>query len=268
MGKMILAANKKNEEIMTNRLKLYLNLFILITILSMVIGCYTTSSSPKEVEKNVENLSYAINSGTILESLKSGKTDVFAQPTINQQVTTSQHAESVSWHQADYFFIAKALYQQTQQATLGVQNLYAMSFNMNCAETNQGTFSDGTFSSFKVIEVGENEIRVEYIILIQPLENSINTYKSEFHPNINSKKPINLLQYRISVEDALQIAEKNGGSLSRLKYSNNCKIYAHAPASDDTGWEISYSINQQGFWQSIFDITIDSQTGTYKISYP
>lgn len=251
----------------TNKPKVWLILLTLIAVL-MMSSCYALSDDAKEIEKNDEYRSYAINSMTILESLDRGDTNVFMLLEATPKASTSQPTRRVSWHQADYFRVAKALHQQSSQESLGEQNLYSISFTMDCAEIEQGTFRDATFSYFKTITNGKEETRVEYSIVIKPSENLVRTYKSEFTPNIKTKEPLNLTQNRISAEEALQIAEKNGGAEKRLSYKNNCEIYSRAPVSDANGWEVSYSNNRDGIWQTIFEIAIDSQGGTFKVLFP
>jgi len=252
----------------TNKPQVWLILLTFVTVLMMTSGCYALFDDAKEIEKNDEYRSYAINSMTILESLDRGDTNVFMLLEATPKASTSQPSNRVSWHQADYFRVAQALHQQSRQEALGEQNLYFMSFTMDCAEIEQGTYTDATFSSFKIITNGKEETRVQYSIVIKPSENLVRTYKGEFTPNIKIKEPLNLTQYRISAEEALQIAEKNGGAEERLSYKNNCEIYSRAPVSDANGWEVSYSNNRDQMWRTIFDIVIDSQSGTFKVLFP
>lgn len=252
----------------TNMTKVRFITLTFIAVFMMTSGCYSQADNAKEIEKNNEYRSYVINSMTILESLDSGDTNVFKLLEATPKASTSQPSRSVSWQQADYFRVAQALHQQSRQEPLGEQNLYSMSFTMDCAEIEQGTFRDATFSSFTTIANGNEETRVEYSIVIKPSENLIRTYKGEFTPNLKTKEPLNLTHYRISAEEALQIAEKNGGGEVRLSYKNICEIYLRAPVSNARGWEVSYSNNRSGIWQTIFDISIDSESGTFIVLFP
>lgn len=247
------------------------NWFIATTLIIVMIfgsGCNTKLGEAKEIEKNDEYQSFSFNSGSILEALNKGDTDVFTLLQLTPQVTISPSTKLVEWNQSDYLRVAQALHQQTRQEPLGQQNLFAISFTIDCSELDDGTFSEATFSSFKVIGTGDDESRIEYSIVIRPSENLIRTYKGEFSPNIKTKEPINLLKFKISVGDALKIAENNGGAETRLKYKNNCVVYIRAPESGAAGWEASYSNNRDGVWQTIFDIAIDSETGNANVLYP
>jgi hypothetical protein len=250
-----------------NRRKKWFKVFTLIAILVIALSCDPWSNEVKEKGKNFEDLTYSIDSKTILESLDRGDNNVFTllKATPTPIPLTSQPSRVPSWHLVDYFRVAQALHQRDMHEPLGVQNLYYMSFDMDCAEVEHATFYYAKFSSFKTMNVGKEETRIDYSILIQPSDNLVSTFKGEYTPNIKTRQPINLTHYRISIEQALQIAEKNGGADQRLNYKNDCEIYVRAPVSNTKGWEVSYSINRNKAWYEIFDIVIDSQNGAFDV---
>lgn len=135
---------------------------------------------------------------------------------------------------------------------------------MKCSDISKGTFSEAEFLSSKIIQTGGKEARVEYDIRIMPLHNMVQTSRVEFSPNINKREPIDLAQYRITAEIAMQIAEKNGGTETRLKNKNACQIDALAPGPDGKGWRIMY-LNINNLIDSIFEIFINPQTGAFTI---
>ena len=171
------------------------------------------------------------------------------------------------WSQADYFRVAQALYQQAWQELFEAQNVYAIDFQMDCAEIEQSLFSEVVLNSFRVIQMGEEETRVEYHNRISPSDHIVFTSRQEYNPNFEKKKPLDLTQYRITVEEIIQIAEKNGGAEKRLLYENDCKINALAPGLKGKGWVVSYKNDNDGWWR-IFEITIDPQTGAFEVLYP
>ncbi len=139
---------------------------------------------------------------------------------------------------------------------------------MDCEEIEQGLFSEGEIYSFKVIQTGKEETRVEYRNFILPSDHSVKTSRGEYTPNIQKKEPLDLTRYRISAEEAIQIAEKNGGVERRLQYGNDCKINAFASGLKDTGWEVYYKNNRDNWWHTIFMVTIDPQTGSFEVLHP
>ena len=125
------------------------------------------------------------------------------------------------------------------------------------------------FNSFKTIQlVGEEETRIEHWITIIPAKNLVYIVKVEYQPNVRRKKPIDLEQYRITADEALQIAERNGGHEARTAVGNDCEITAFSPTVNGGGWEINYVNYPDNFVKSLYGIAIDPQTGKYEVLYP
>ncbi|PKO15298.1 MAG: hypothetical protein CVU39_11890 [Chloroflexi bacterium HGW-Chloroflexi-10] len=238
--------------------------FTLITILSITSGCYAFFDDGIEIEGKGERQSYTIDSASILDSLVQGNTDIFKLQEATPVMISTPISESVTWSQADFFRIAQALYQKSWQETLGEQNLYAVAFVMDCSDIERGTFSKAEFYSFKIIKTGEEDTRVEYYIRIAPSENLVSTSKVEFSPSLHIMKPIDLEEYQISAEAALQIAEKNGGAEKRLEYKNECLINTIAPGPDGKGWRVTY-VNINNKIESYLKIAINPETGESKV---
>ena len=242
-------------------------LLALIAVLSFTSGCYGWFDDGYEVESNAEIKYYTINSATILDSLERGNIDIFGLFETTPKATSFPLSEPVSWDQADFLQIAQAFYKQFWQEPLGEQNVYNLSFDLDCAKIKQGVFSEAEILSFKVIGNGEEETRIQYRIRIVPSENLVYTSKAEYRPNLNAKEPIDLSQYRITAEAALQIAEKNGGAEKRLEFENDCRISALAPGPKGKGWRVLYQNNQDQWWTLFFEIAIDPQTGAFEVLY-
>jgi hypothetical protein len=238
--------------------------FTLITILSITSGCYAFFDDGIEIEGKGERQSYTIDSASILDSLVQGNTDIFKLQEAAPATISTPFSESVTWSQADFFRVAQALHQKSWQETLGKQNLYAVAFVLDCSDIERGAFSKAEFYSFKIIKTEEEETRVEYYIRIVPSENLVSTSKVEFSPSLQTMKPIDLEEYQISAEAALQIAEKNGGAEKRIEYKNGCQIDALAPGPDGKGWRVLY-LNNQKLIESYFEIAIDPETGEFKV---
>ena len=77
------------------------------------------------------------------------------------------------------------------------------------------------------------------------------------HPLIGWKN-IRLSQLQITAEDALTIAEENGGKETRQLVDNECRI--HARLAGDHTWQILIYQNDTG--SSLFRMVIDPSSGT------
>ncbi len=250
---------------MMYKLKRWVVLLLCTTVFGFS-GCNVWFDT-NESHSNFESRYFAINSLTILDSLDQGKTDIFTLLESTPQARSSTY-EEVSWSQADYLRIAKAIYQQAWQESLEAQDIYSMTFKMDCEEIEQGLFNEAEIISFIVLPTDKEETRREFHTYIRPPDQYVFTMKEDYTPNIQVKTPINLAQYRISAEEAVQIAEQNGATERRLKFGNDCTINVLAPGSVRKGWSVSYSNNKDGRWDVIFEIAINPFTGDIEILNP
>jgi len=73
-------------------------------------------------------------------------------------------------------------------------------------------------------------------------------------------------KFKVNAEDAVQIAEENGGREFRKAVSNSCSIVvALNPNPVDNGWLVAYFSNNGAV---NYIININPYTGSYKISKP
>ena len=79
---------------------------------------------------------------------------------------------------------------------------------------------------------------------------------------------INMEQVKITAQDALQIAELNGGHNTRTQIDQKCSIsITLAPDGLFSGWQVSYfSPNTPDV--NHLDVYVEEDTGEYKLDYP
>lgn len=252
---------------MPKKFKNWLVFFTLIGTLLYLMSSCALFDDRIQVLVNDEERYFSINPVNILESLEQGNTDVFTLLEATPGPLPSTHSTAISWSQDDFFRIAQTLHERSWGESLGSQNLDFMLFNMNCLDIEQGPFSDAELKFFKIIKTKEEDIRIDYHMYILPQRNLVIASKAEYEPNIYNLKPINLAEYHITAEEALQIAEKNGGSEKRLEVDNNCKIKAIADGYESNVWSIRY-VHILNIMDSFFTVAVDSQTGKFKVVYP
>ena len=241
-----------------NKQKKKYRFFILIVLWVAIVSCKYYIGYRAETEINREIGYYTFDPSTILDSLNRGDTDVFIFQEAWPETDTSGSSGTVFWSQEDYFRVAQVLHQQLWQVSLNTYNYYTV-FSVDCSDVENGAFSEAEFFSNQVIQSVEGEDRIEYHITINPTGDWVNALKKELSPNLHFVEPINLDDYRITAEEALQIAEENGGFDKRLEYDNTCYIDVYAPGSNFNGWHVSY-YNKNSV-QRIFKVVIDPQTG-------
>jgi hypothetical protein len=227
-------------------------LLALAILLASTLAC---NIDQRESTTSKFDSEYMIDSSTILETLAQGNENVFFEwKDISENEPTSPQ-EIVNWSQADYFRIANALHQFVWNESLSEINLFLMHFSLNCDETRNG-FQYAQFLFFKIIETDRGEVRIRHGIEIEPTDNHVAVWETEYYPVLANWKSIDLSKVKISAEQALQLAETNGGQQRRMAVNNECHI--SAAISRDTiqydGWMVNYS-------PSIFYDEIDPVTG-------
>ena len=200
--------------------------------------------------------SYQIDSNTIIAALDSGQTDLFTlmdspQPTAIPDV-------SVSWQQEDFIKVARALNQTVWSEPLSGWKLYSMHFSTACQDDPRG-FAEGDFYYFKTTFRDNGKIRftTQDFFISLPDEQATWAGGANFSRPLFGWKNIRLGRTQITAEDALTIAEENGGRESRLLVDNNCSI--HVMLSGDNFWQVyMYHDDTRAL---IFRMEIDPSTG-------
>jgi len=206
---------------------------------------------------------FMIDPETILESLDHGETNVFMPAIATPEVYSPPDRHLIySWSQSDYWKIANALHQHIWKEALEDWKLYRMFFYTDCADELNG-FAIGDFVVFKAV-IDQWKVRyAAHEIVIHPLVNSVSWGGNGNFPRpLLGWKSIDLGRLKVTADDALRIAEENGGRTVRWGVGNECRIDILLRSDVDNGWSVDYS-NNSGL--PIFEMHIDPYTGEYKI---
>ena len=215
-----------------------------------------------------EEAVYAIDSQIILQSLARGEVDVFTW--IGGDVLTAQTTiglPPVQWGQDEYWRIVQAFYSIVRKESLEEWYIKEISFTLDCIEVSFGPQYAYFYFFMYADDRDDNELRLEHYIGIAPQENEIDWSHDEWlSPFKRSYEAIDLAQVTITAEEALRIAEENGGLEARISVDNDCDLSISLIAglrNDD--WNVWYSDSNL---DELFVVNIDEQTGSYKITYP
>lgn len=203
---------------------------------------------------------YSIDPVTIVESLDRGETDVFSPV-----IATPEHYDRLSinpfpWEQSDFLRIADALHKHTWKESLDGWKVYNLWLYGDCQYEPLG-FDLFQITYFKQID---SETYTAREIDVYPLYGGVATGGGTNFPKpLFGWKNLELQRFNITANDALRIAEQNGGMDARLSVENDCSISVGITANAPVWW-ISYShfSNQV---TGIFEITIDPYTGKHKV---
>ncbi len=198
---------------------------------------------------------YKIDPGTILASLDEGKADVFMP--LPENPSDLKESYAVSWTQTDFLKIADALSREVWKEPLDLNhwNVLYIGFQKGCA-------SDG-FQSLnmiynKIVSVGLQIVYSTRYMDMSPTYGYVQWAGDGtfYTPLVAGLKRIDLLNFKISADAALQIAERNGGSATRAQLANKCGISVYMPEGDTRNWFVNYDF---------FTVVIDAYSGSYKI---
>jgi len=193
---------------------------------------------------------YKINLATIVGSLDHGDTNVFiTEPEIPNTPSSSR----ILWHYSDFLKVVNALYQHVWHEPLSDWKAYEVLLSTSC-ENNLKGFETSRFTFIKTVWIGGSLFYAGRSMTILPNYDTVSWGGgTNFAHPIFGWKTYDLNRFKISADDALRIAEENGGEKNRVTYNNRCDIVL---SLGDTGWMVAYDH---------FTIDIDPYTGTFKV---
>ncbi len=254
------------EQAMKSKQSITRRLFILVISIAIVVGSLTVLNkyfdnlieSPRGPREFSVWNDYRIDPKTILEKLDQGGQEVFTPVLVTPVDYEKIYQQPFQWMQADYLKIANALHLYIWKEPLEDWLLYDMSFYGDCRYNPVG------FDLFKSIFIKYDGARkyTAHEIDIYPLYAGVSVAEET-----NLEQPmfdlgsVNLNKLKVTVDDALRIAEENGGRNFRLAIKNQCNM-SFRISSNNQVWYINYS-NQDS--SSVFEMSIDPYTEKYKL---
>ena len=201
---------------------------------------------------------YEIEPYTILETIDKGKINIFTPTDEPFGTFWPENAVRFHWSQSDFVKIATSLNQFAGKDNISEWNLLIVSFIAECGE-DSGGFSTGHFIVFRPTwKIGQLYYQAREIY-INPLVSIVRWGDERNYPRpILGWEHISLDEFNYSADEALAIAEENGGNTFRYETKNACQIDV---IGRDNEWIILYSaINGMKY----NEYRIDPFTGTVK----
>jgi hypothetical protein len=240
--------------------------WIFLTVIFLIAVGFTyifdpfvaNSGWPSSLSSNFSETGlFRMDPGTVIASLNKGNVDVFLPDSrsLEDRVNgTVLYDAPVSWSQSDNLKIVSALDGFVWGDTVGRWNLFSMTFSTDC----QSDLNGVSGSVFKYFKTNFDKGRITYTW--RQIEiNSEYAYVAwgggaEFAHPLLGWKSIDLSGLKISAEDAIRIAEENGGRETRSNVQNQCNIYLLLMPERYSGWLVDYQSTD-------FEIQIDPDTG-------
>jgi hypothetical protein len=243
----------------------YLHRFVLLIIvpLALMASALACTLDQQENATTLKIQNFTIEPDKLLDSIAQGKPNVFTPVDTEPPVKPPSEQISVSWTQADYLYIAETLHEQVWGESLDGWQIRYMGFKLTCREADIG-LQNGTFDYFKIVKTNNVESRLERFIDIDPRFDTAYVREAEYIPVLVEWKSIDQEKMTISADDALKIAEKNGGKEKRLSLENACNIDISIVPNSNTNndWNIRYSKKGEGVvHEDVFTVNINMTTG-------
>jgi hypothetical protein len=202
---------------------------------------------------------YLIEPSSLLVLIKQGKGDSFKPVSFEPELPPPSEQVPVDWRQTDYLSVVEALYRDIWSDSLEDWSLKSVSFALGCTEVDNG-FQNAHFRYYQNMNLKNVAFRLERSIQIDPRSNSVYLLEFEYSPRLVEWGSIDLTRFQFSADDALAIAERNGGQQYRVSAENNCDIdVLLTPDSPGYhGWDVRYFNYTDG---TIFQVQIDPLTG-------
>jgi hypothetical protein len=235
---------------MTKRLIIFLVLAALVPLIGQTLGYLfgeDLNRSPAYFSVYPDSGYYEIDPTTILERLNHGETNVFT-PFFGDWDREEPYYDSITWTQSDYLKIANALSLETWKEPLDLKgwDVLMIDLQRSCDDNPHGfdTFSITYYKSMGI----KNWERQYTTRLIE-----VYSWKGIIRWGSNAvfSTPLllgwdgfDLTQFKIMADDALPIAEENGGRDVRRKVDNSCWILLTAnqlsPLPHGVNWLVDY----------------------------
>lgn len=219
--------------------KFSFGLLLLLVVANSLSGCITREIAGER--KFVEDKIYIFNAGTIFQEISLGKTNLFTLSKRNP----NYRERDITWDSKDYLVISTSFANQAWGENISSWNFEEVRFYVK----NDGdgyVFSDGgvivfqdTIKDNKVVfrEVRRIDITPSRNTILLTIFNNSSYYQWQ---GLKQRYALNL-DHVISAEEALVIAEANGGKEFMANFQNDIGISMYLEATNGGGvWKIYY----------------------------
>ncbi|RME58704.1 hypothetical protein D6779_05910 [Candidatus Parcubacteria bacterium] len=202
---------------------------------------------------------YRFDPRAILAS-DSSEDNVFVQIPFSERFPESMFT-TVGWQQEDYFRATDLFMKHVLSEDRASWRVIDISSVLLCSDY-IGVPNLTIRMQKKVSSAGENH-RSMIHVNIMPQPGIIEILKREYAPDEGGYRTIAWDDVVIPAEQALLIAEQNGGAVVRQALGNQCRITISLTAGiQKNDWWIYYEpLNEP----SVFEIAVDEKTGKYRV---
>lgn len=202
---------------------------------------------------------YRFDPRTILAS-DSNEDNIFVKIPFSEQFPESMFT-TVGWQQEDYFRVTDLFMKYALSEDRASWRVIDISSVLLCSDSI--VIPNLTIKMQKKVSFSEENHRIMIHVNIMPQPGIIEVLKREYAPDEGGYRTIAWNDIVIPAEQALLIAEQNGGAVVRQALGNQCRITISLTAGiQKNDWWIYYEpLNKP----SVFEVAVDEKTGKYRI---
>ncbi len=243
---------------MTRKRSKRLIFVILLSLVLLIVCSCKFQIDERERSEQLKDIEYSFDPNTILESIRAGDTNLYVAQTPTPGANLQPPKYMVNWDQSEYAAINESVYNTVWHDNEGDWKLIAINFSLDCDEIAEGP-QDGFFAYYQIIDNDINYSIIVRRILIRPQDGVIYVTEDKTTPALPDKKFIDIENLKITGDEAIRIAEQNGGADIRSSVNDQCYILASLSLNSiHKGWNVDY---YQGGIKTLYFLTIDPMTG-------
>ena len=242
-------------------------LLVTILILGVILACEIIPPEP-ERDHSEDYGEYTFDPNTILDSLAKGDLNRFISITETLSTPTPQTSNDIQLEFTDLLYIAQKFHQFHWSEPVADWNLHQLQYQVECSNF-KGKPSFLEIVLYKIIRSQETDTRLVHTIQIGHPDGTIYWTEATRYPVNENWQVIDLTKNTISAEEALKIAEGNGGMEVRLSADNNCRINILAPDLSKKEWLVRYaSYSPDTGWRYLLEVYVDKTSGEFRVVHP
>ena len=202
---------------------------------------------------------YKFDSQSIIQDIALGKTDLFfIIPNETDYATPIPNLPPVKFTSSAYLQVIDAFDQHLSEKMANQWKYNIIDYSLDCKDVYYGP-QEAYFHIVKSLS-SDSQIRVDRLLYIYPYRNRVEW--EEFRYDTDEFIPtFDYSEVKVSVEEALEIAEDYGGKMFRHTENNHCLIALSISGRHEMDyWKIRYIGNGKSF-----EILVDKKTGTAQV---
>jgi hypothetical protein len=234
---------------------------VLILIAIICVSCINYNQDYPLLGGNRNSGDYLINPDNILVMIDQEGEDIFL-PAKGDQISAEDLMPygSFSWTQYDFLRIANALNQYVWGDNMEDWEIYLMFFDRDCRMSGEG-FDSFNIIYYKMVTVDSKTKYVTRQIDVNPLAKLVTWGDGLDYPRsfLRPWHTMDFENFEITADEAVQIADANGGKDAREKRKNNCGISVSLLQDHPNKWGVDYYVLAD------FHILVDPYSGRTQI---